>query len=74
MVIAAWDTHPQSVAFNIHGGKLNITASAITADGIQSYHPGTGESNTPDLSHNAGYVFSGDGDVSVKGSLTHGMG
>ncbi|EAA9929173.1 filamentous hemagglutinin N-terminal domain-containing protein, partial [Salmonella enterica] len=65
MAIAPWDNHPAPVAFNIHGGKLNITASAITADGIQSF--GTSESNAPNPSHKSGYVFSGDGDVSVKG-------
>ncbi|MGG6065457.1 filamentous hemagglutinin N-terminal domain-containing protein, partial [Salmonella enterica] len=70
MVIVPWTAHPQSVAFNIHGGKLNITASAITADGIQS----CGESNFTNLAHNAGYVFSGDGNVSVKGVSDSGNG
>ncbi|EMX9648077.1 hypothetical protein AAH559_005613, partial [Salmonella enterica] len=64
--IVPWQGRPQSVVLNMDQANLNITASAITADGIMAYHP-AGNVDNFDNSHKAGYVFSGSGDVNIKG-------
>ncbi|EMF3576510.1 filamentous hemagglutinin N-terminal domain-containing protein, partial [Salmonella enterica] len=67
MGIMPWAGKPQSIVLNMNNANLNITASAITADGIMAYHPRpNGDEERPENSQNSGYVFSGSGDVNIK--------
>ncbi|EIM6766279.1 S-layer family protein, partial [Salmonella enterica] len=64
MAIASYGGYSQTINFNVNNSDLDITASAVKENGIMSY---VSRTNPVESSRRAGYVFGGNGNVSVKG-------
>ncbi|ENU2135351.1 beta strand repeat-containing protein, partial [Salmonella enterica] len=64
MAIASYTGYSQTINFNVNNSDLDITASAVKENGVMSY---VSRTNPVESSRRAGYVFGGNGNVSVKG-------
>ncbi|EJF2224602.1 S-layer family protein, partial [Salmonella enterica] len=64
MAIASYGGYSQTINFNVNNSDLDITASAVKENGVMSY---VSRTNPVESSRRAGYVFGGNGNVSVKG-------
>ncbi|EDE6687178.1 filamentous hemagglutinin N-terminal domain-containing protein [Salmonella enterica subsp. enterica serovar Apeyeme] len=74
MAINAWGGQRRDVEFKVSNASLNITSESMGAarGGMMSYSltgDGPGE-----LSRGSGYIFTGQGDISIKGTSAKGAG
>ncbi|EBU8701532.1 hypothetical protein DL072_26350, partial [Salmonella enterica subsp. enterica serovar Kokomlemle] len=74
ITVQAWDGNERNVNINVMNGTLNITGEAKTTEGINSFPGGATDQGANANSRYSGYVFTGDGDVNIKGVSDSGNG
>ncbi|EJF9230742.1 filamentous hemagglutinin N-terminal domain-containing protein, partial [Salmonella enterica] len=74
ITVQAWDSKERNVNINVMNGTLNITGEAKTTEGINSFPGGATDQGANANSRYSGYVFTGDGDVNIKGVSDSGNG